>query len=680
MASRTEGFSPEQKAAFEVAVVHRQSVFITGPGGSGKSYLVSKIIDALKADGAAVAVTSLTGIAAAHIGGTSLHSFAGIRKGETMEQWQAAWSRQDEWLATDVLLVDEVSMMSKLLFDRMESLARKVRNRRNEPFGGLQLIFVGDFHQLPPVGDKLGTAKRAKQEKFQRVSREYWNKARCFESDKWHTCLPNYVVLRTIFRQKDDVFVRLLNELRFGICSERTLTILRTVTCTDAERASQQEPAFPRTRLYPTNREANACNEANLESMPGELKMSEAQQYSLPAGLVSDEDTVSRLNGVLAQMQFGFKIGAPVIHLVNRGVLRNGSQGRIVDIKFAPTVELELTMADSVLKRLEVDLRSLREDRETLPRELTDFYPTWPRNNEVLKEDGKYYCPLPVVDFGEFSFREQFPLRLAWALTIHKSQGMTLDRVDVSLASLFDVGQGYVALSRASSLQGLRILGGFDPRPLRRKSPEVQKFDELIGDTPPASATSSAPPTPEKRARVEPPQAVSQSYGSQPMSFPPDFYWSKMLSGFSPEQKAAFQLAVERRQSVFITGPGGSGKSYLVTAMIRALQEKHVRVAVTSLTGIAASHIGGTSLHSWAGIRKGDSLEEWQAAWNLKQRWRDTDVLLVDEVSMMSKLFFDRLERLAREIRRRKGEPEQPFGGAFCSSTPADTLSQITQD
>uniref|UniRef100_A0AAR2LLH6 ATP-dependent DNA helicase PIF1 n=1 Tax=Pygocentrus nattereri TaxID=42514 RepID=A0AAR2LLH6_PYGNA len=392
--------SREQTAVLN-AVLSGKNVFFTGSAGTGKSFLLKRIIGSLPPK--STYATASTGVAACHIGGTTLHSFAGIGSGsapleQCLELAQRPGVRQ-HWTSCKHLIIDEISMVEAQFFDKLEAIARSIR-RSTEPFGGIQLIVCGDFLQLPPV------TKGKEKPSF------------CFQARTWRKCVHVNMELTEVRRQTDRTFISLLQAVRVGrVTEEVTSQLLKSANnCIERD-------GILATRLCTHKDDVELTNENKLKQLPGPLRVFEAVD-SDPM-LVKTIDAQSPVGAILQ-----LKVGAQVMLTKNLDVQRglvNGARGVVVD--FLP--------GNQGLPRV----RFLCGAVEVMKRE------RW-----VFKAGGGLYLS-----------RQQLPLKLAWAISIHKSQGMTLDCVEISLARVFESGQAYVALSRARSLEGLRVMD-FDPR------------------------------------------------------------------------------------------------------------------------------------------------------------------------------------------------------------------------
>lgn len=376
-----------------------KNVFLTGQAGSGKTYVLNKFIDYLRAREIEPVITASTGIAATHLGGVTIHSWsgAGIKSDltnydiELMQEKQYLWKRFE---SANILIIDEISMMQPELLDSIDRVLRAFRFS-SEPFGGLQVIFSGDFFQLPPVSSSSDTSKKY-----------------AWHADVWDQLDLQICYLEEQHRQSGSSRLNnILNEIRAGSVSEESMNLLRG--------RYKQEPdaEVHATKLFTHNIDVDAINQAELEKLPGHPHIFD-MSYT---GNKKLQETIKK--GTLAQERLLLKKDARVLFVKNnyeKGYM-NGSVGIVRDFSEAgwPLVEL---VNDSVI--------------EASPE-------TW-----SLEEGGKVLASVAQV-----------PLRLAWAITVHKSQGMSLDAAEVDLSKSFESGQGYVALSRLRSLAGLKLMG-----------------------------------------------------------------------------------------------------------------------------------------------------------------------------------------------------------------------------
>ncbi|KAL4856085.1 ATP-dependent DNA helicase PIF1 [Chlorella vulgaris] len=400
-----ESLSEEQQRALQLSL-KVASPFCAGCAGTGKSLLLRHILQGLPRD--TTFVTGTTGLAACHLGGTTINSFAGIGRGEgTLESLVRMASRGESlqrWRATTHLIVDEVSMMDGRLFDTLEAVARK-------------LILSGDFHQLPPV---CKGREGATQRRF------------CFEGEAWGRCIHDSCFLSKVFRQADLEFVELLGKIRAGACPQDMLSkLLRT-----CQRPLPAEDGILPTQLFTHREDVDTINLKQLRALPSEARKFVAQD-------VGSGDVLAA--ACPARRSLDLKVGAQVMLIRNvshRQGLVNGARG--------------------VVERFS-EGQGLPVVRFASGRVVTVGRERW-----TIASGGRMA--------GQ---RVQLPLDLAWAMSVHKSQGMTLDRVEVSLERAFEPGMAYVALSRVKALEGLRILGSIAPQALRADHKVVRFYKAL---------------------------------------------------------------------------------------------------------------------------------------------------------------------------------------------------------
>ncbi len=394
------------------------SVFLTGEPGSGKSYVAARFVNYLRRENITVGMTASTGIAAAQIGGTTVHAWSGLgaRAQITRPDMDAiAKNRRvtDRIKKARVLVIDEVSMLSGQTVSSVSQICQFVR-RSNDPFGGLQVVFVGDFFQLPPVvrRDERYAPETESQDEEDLSPFAYASRA-------WRDLDPAICYLTEQHRQTDTQFSALLSAIRSNRCGRADLDLLGS--------RKLQHDGLPRsvTRLFTHNMDVDRINQAELVKLPGEAKsffMTSMGDKLLAEGLK---------RGCLSPERLDLKTGAIVMFTKNDpdGRYVNGTLGVVSDF-----------------------------DRES-------GHPV------ILIKSGSHVTAKPAewkVSDDEIvkAGIEQIPLRLAWAITVHKSQGMSLDAAVMDLSNAFEYGQGYVALSRVRSLNGLHLLG-WNERALR---------------------------------------------------------------------------------------------------------------------------------------------------------------------------------------------------------------------
>lgn len=417
------------------------NVFLTGAPGAGKTYVLNQFVKQARQRGASVAVTASTGIAATHLNGQTIHSWSGVGVAQVMTDTllkQIKTRRGKRIRATDILVIDEISMMHAWLFDMVDQACRVVR-RSPEPFGGLQVVMSGDLFQLPPVSNTRRDRELVAPPPELVAMRERYAKAgrnpNGFVTDSlvWPELNPIVCYLTEQHRQDTGQLLDVLTDIRQG-----------TVTDTDRQALDTRigvEPAGDDVAisLYPNNRQADALNDSKLAQINEPEHRFEAES----SGQVS---LIKRLKStMLAPEMLSLKVGAAVMALRNDTNQQyvNGSLGTVVD--FVSTTEGEYPMVD------------------------------FENGHTVIMQPAAW----EMMD-GEtvLASVKQVPLRCAWAITIHKSQGMTLDRARMDLRRTFAPGMGYVALSRVESMDGL-YLDGINERAFL-VSPEAVRLDGIL--------------------------------------------------------------------------------------------------------------------------------------------------------------------------------------------------------
>ncbi|MBA3724394.1 MAG: AAA family ATPase [Candidatus Levybacteria bacterium] len=390
------------------------NVFLTGPAGSGKTYLLNQYIKYLKTNGIPVGITASTGIASTHMGGTTIHSWAGIGIKDMMHEKdiEDLFKRQylrNRFKNTKVLIIDEISMLHAHRLDMVDLVCRTFK-RNSLPFGGLQVIMCGDFFQLPPV------TKREKSEPTSRHSRVREDDSRVksdfvTESNIWKGMQLQVCYLDEQHRQDDRAFLRVLNDIRNSDVTEMTVEYL-------SERLDRDTKGYTKpTRLFTHNADVDAINQKHLDELDGE-----SQEFLMNwRGSFGLTEVLKK--SCLAPQTLVLKKGAQVMFVKNNYEVGyvNGTLGEVINF-----------------------------DKDGFPvvRTFDGAEITVTRASWEVKEEEK-----------ELAAIAQLPLRLAWAITVHKSQGMSLDAAEVDLSRSFIPGMGYVALSRVRSLQGLKLMG-----------------------------------------------------------------------------------------------------------------------------------------------------------------------------------------------------------------------------
>ena len=407
----------DQAAAF-VAVQSGQNIFLTGPAGAGKSFLIRHIVGWAASVGKTIGITALTGCAALLLGSNAktLHSWSGIGLGrdsvDTLMKSVLKYPQtKRRWKKTDILIVDEISMMTPDLFEKLNAIGKRVR-ASPQPWGGLQLIVCGDFFQLPPV--------------VKGISGETFPGRFAFESTAWKAANLKPILLHRIERQTDAGFQRLLNECRIGAPSAETIELLKS-----RQNLNWKKQMIKPTLLFSRNSDVEAINESNVAALKKPLRVYEAQTEVLnttgipPSEIPCGEALERLIQKMDADSSYvprlDLCVGAQVMLLINKDLeagLANGSRGVVLGFSDNNIPIVQFMHGDPVAVE----------------------HHLW------------------ISSECEAIVRSQIPLRVAYAITIHKSQGATLDCALIDIGSnTFEYGQAYVALSRVRNLESLYV-------------------------------------------------------------------------------------------------------------------------------------------------------------------------------------------------------------------------------
>ena len=401
-----------------------ESVFLTGSAGAGKTYTLNQYINYLKARKVPVAITASTGIAATHMNGMTIHTWAGIGIKDFLSDDDLKRMKERKYLKehlenAQVLIIDEISMLHAKQLNLVNQVLKYFKES-DDAFGGIQVIVAGDFFQLPPVGRN----DEKNRDKF------------CFMSQAWVEAKFRVCYLTEQHRQDDSALNDILNAIRSQSINQQHIQAL--------EQTRQQDIGDTFTRLYTHNMDVDSINYRHLNEIDGD-------GHQFCAQMDGNDKLIETLkSSVRAPEELTLKKHAKVMFVKNNfdmGYI-NGSLGEVIgfeevdDYGILPKVKL----TDGTVLLVEPE--------------------TWSVDNDSGKT---------IASFS------QIPLRLAWAITIHKSQGMTLAAAEINLSNTFEKGQGYVAISRLKSIDGLRLLG-FNEQALELDSLAIKadrRFQEL---------------------------------------------------------------------------------------------------------------------------------------------------------------------------------------------------------
>ena len=406
-----DSFNKKKKDAFE-AMINGHNVFITGPGGSGKSHVINYFVDYFKNNlekkDEKIHVTSSTGLSSLLINGTTINQYAGIGVFDKENEYYVKRINRNKairerWLNTKTLIIDEISMISSNFFEKLDLLAQKIRKNKS-PFGGIQIILSGDFLQLPPI----------KSTNF------------CFESFSWDITIQKTFYFNEIIRQKEVSFQNVLNKIRIGVVDDE---VRKTIDSCYKRKLENKDGIIP-TLLFSLKDMVKTYNEEKLndlinkdnekqlyeskyvfskkikdESKPGYIELIN-HQYSN----IDDKILMTKYSQVMLN-----------VNMPEEG-LANGSRGVIIGFSFNEYKNPIVQFLDGKIL-------------------------------EVKPHDYK------IEEANESVIKRQIPLIHAWAITIHKAQGMSLEYIQTDIGqSIFEYGQAYVVLSRIRSLEGLSLI------------------------------------------------------------------------------------------------------------------------------------------------------------------------------------------------------------------------------
>ena len=416
-------FTPSQQAAFD-SYLNQENIFITGPGGCGKSYFIQQVYKHAKENGKNIRITSMTGCSAIllNCGATTIHKWGclGLGKGEEFDMYKKIlkMKRHGNYIDTDILVLDEVSMLNEKLFEVLDYLCKSFRKVRDKPFGGLQLICSGDFYQLPPVcTDRTVSA----ESNF------------CFESALWNETFHNSYLFDVNFRQHEDPrYFDMLQEIRKGQVSFDTVAQL--IECSK-KTLDPEDPIKP-TKIFPIKKTVDSINQSELNKRTEKKYPYHCKFYHnntlLPTLKHCPEKAIQTemdymVKNSMFEEELSICVGCQVMCICNLDQeknLVNGSQGVVLEFQY----NAEKNNYYPLVKFDKVDEPVLIQEH-----------------------------PWLVESNAKFSIH-QLPLVLSWAITTHKSQGLSIEKALIDIGNnIFEFGQTYVALSRVKSLEGLYL-------------------------------------------------------------------------------------------------------------------------------------------------------------------------------------------------------------------------------
>lgn len=413
------------------SIKKKKSVLITGSAGTGKTTLLKSFIKKCEKE-MNIIVSASTGIAALHINGSTIHTLLKLNSGtieQIVERIKMDTTRYQMWLECKVLIIDEISFIDQVIFEKISSILTKLKNV-NDPFGGIQLVLCGDFAQLPPVNTRNDDVEF------------------CFYSDLFEQLNLEIIHLKKSMRQQNDLaFFNILEKIRFGQLDDVVHETLQKRLVDDNNLPNLSKSIY----IYGKNEDVDRHNEIMLQTLPNEKQNMTMSIKFDPNKInqLTQEDIINLVRSLPCQMVLKLCVGARVYLCTNLNVgkgLVNGLSGivkgfKIVEDKIFPIVKFDGLDDEIIVKRF-----------------------IWRR----------YYKQIHL----SFS---QVPLALGWSFTVHKSQGMTIENnivLSLDKKNIFETQQAYVALSRATSLDQI-YLKSYDPSVLKIH-PNVQHYYNQI--------------------------------------------------------------------------------------------------------------------------------------------------------------------------------------------------------
>ena len=462
--SETIQLSEQQQDIYD-KYVSGKNIFITGPGGCGKTKIIQYILDDALQRGKKVQLCAMTGCAAVLLerNAKTVHAWSGIGMAngsveEVAEKVLKTSYKRKRW-KIDLLIIDEVSMMSMKLFHILHEIGRWVHRKQQIQFGGIQVIFSGDFYQLPPVGnpeDKETT-------QF------------CFESALWKRTFDEQIELTKIFRQKDKAYIKILNQIREGRLKRSTITTLEQYVNRKPEEGNLVVP----TKLLPLRRSVEAINRKFMNEIKSEEHIyGSSYVYDIPETsefyqAVSNKSTSTNTITDIDELELTLKSFTTEQKKKELDMMSG-------NLNCKP--KLTLKVGAQVMCIVNLDMESEQQICNGSQGVIVYFENKYPvvrfHNGATRVMTPHIWSSEKIPNIGI----QQIPLILSWAVTIHKSQGMTLDMAEIDIGNgIFECGQSYVALSRVKNLDGL-YLTSFNPRKIRIKKKVAEFYKKLHED------------------------------------------------------------------------------------------------------------------------------------------------------------------------------------------------------
>lgn len=492
---RFDGDNQEFKLALDYALLTNKNIYLTGKAGTGKTTFLKYL---KRVTTKSMVVLAPTGVAAINAGGETIHSFFQIQPSVYVpndSRLRTEIDPDDPYQKTifsylkynktkislinnlETIVIDEISMVRSDMLDVIDSILRAYRNSE-EVFGGVQMIFIGDVYQLPPI-----VKNNEKEIIFANYKSEFFFHSKVMEKIM-NEDLISFIELKKIYRQKDANFVQLLNKIRVNDMYSSDFELLDSKL--DTKNKDKDKKNQNHIILTTTNVKVKYINDKKLAALPSKSKIYKADIR----GIFSEKDRPTSTSLEL-------KVGAQVIFVKNDKERRfhNGKIGVVTNL-YHDSIEVVIETDDGYYKDIIVSQETWK-----------NVSYSWNQENNSIEE----------AVLGTFA---QFPVKLAWAITVHKSQGMTFERVVADIGNSFDAGQVYVALSRCTSLDGLTLSSKITAKSIIT-DPRVAEFSEII------SKKNAAPLTTEDIRNASKSQAAENKSQIQLVQYEEEEFYGK---------------------------------------------------------------------------------------------------------------------------------------------------------
>ncbi len=440
-------------------IFHHENVFITGPGGTGKSYSIREIANHAQSQNVNIHITSTTGISAVAINGMTIHKWGGIGI-STLDEVDIVVNKintrnpdcRSRWKKCEILVIDEISMLSADTFDLLNIVGQNIR-RNSKPFGGIQIILTGDFMQISPVKGTFA-----------------------FRSQIWDSLNMQTILLSTPHRFTDSKYFEMLQRIRIGKQSPEDVEILQSrVKAYHEHIANYNSGQIKPTCMFSVNSQVDSYNQKELNLLPGQIFTFSARDKILHASAKNESQIVTKKSTKTSTS--GVQLGVRSLPTVKLSQSKKDEYTELLNTMVPNTLQLKVGAQVMLTRNICVENKLANGSRGIVVNCTNAFVDVKFMDEQVhsiVAYDYEY------EDNTVYMKRTQIPLVLCFATSIHKSQGFTLDFICAKIdQSVFNGSMSYVALSRVRSLDGL-LLSGFDPRKMY-PNPDSLAFEKELG-------------------------------------------------------------------------------------------------------------------------------------------------------------------------------------------------------